>query len=258
MNELKEMKINDASLKGENEMINEYGNSIKAKIDKVVQNEAGMIQSAANMIFKTLKTEGKFFVVGSGHSHMMAEEIYVRAGGFAAIHPILDPELMLHQHPLKSTMVERLPGYAELLLNQYGVGAKDVLMVVSNSGRNSFPVEMAMGAKGRNCKVIALTNVTHSTQVSSRHSNGKKLMDVADLVIDNAGDFGDAATFVPGLETPVGATSTILGAFIMQSLIMEVVQNYVKDGMEPPVFRSSNIDGADEENRRLMEIYCRM
>lgn len=237
-------------------MIQEYGNSIKEKIDKVVQNEAGKIQAAADMIFETLSNDGKFFIAGSGHSHMMAEEIYVRAGGFAAIHPILDPELMLHQHPLKSTMVERLSGYADVLLDQYGVGSKDVLIVVSNSGRNAFPVEMALGAKGRYCKVIALTNLTHSLAVSSRHSSGKRLMDVADLVIDNAGDFGDAATKIPGLETPVGATSTILGAFIMQSLITEVVQNYVKEGMEPPVFRSSNVDGADERNRLLMEEYC--
>ena len=237
-------------------MIQNYGENIKSKIDKVILEDRESISKAASLIYQTIQSGGKFFVVGSGHSHMMAEEIYVRAGGFAAIHPILDPELMLHQHPLKSTMVERLSGYAEMLLDRYQVGKNDVIMIISNSGRNAFPVEMAMGAKERGSKVIAMTNLAHSSAVQSRHVSKKKLMDLADLVLDNGGDFGDAATEIMGLEPKVGATSTIMGAFIMQVLMMEVMGEYLKEGLEPPVFKSSNVDGADERNRNLMAEYC--
>ena len=167
------------------------------KLQQVLEQEMPNIRAAAELVTESCKRGGKFYVFGSGHSHMIAEELYLRAGGLALVHAILPPELMLHEMPNKSTYLERVEGYAQSLVELYRVEAKDTILVISNSGRNAVPVEMCLAAKAKGAKVIAMTSMQHSTGCTSRHSSGKKMYEIADVTIDNHGEPGDAAALQP-------------------------------------------------------------
>lgn len=227
----------------------------QSKLAEVLAHELPNIQKAADFVTESCRRGGKFYVFGSGHSHMIAEELYLRAGGLALVHGILPPELMLHEMPNKSTYLERVEGYAQSLVELYRVDEKDTVMVVSNSGRNPVPVEMCLAAKAKGAKVIAMTSMRHSSGCTSRHSSGKKMYEIADVTIDNCADPGDASFPIPGLDTCIGPTSSVTGITIAQALVCQVVNNLVQAGIEPPVFKSSNVDGGDEHNHRMFETY---
>ena len=225
------------------------------KLQQVLEHELPNIKIAADYVTESCKNGGKFYVFGSGHSHMIAEELYLRAGGLALVHGILPPELMLHEMANKSTYLERVEGYSQALVELYRVEARDTVMVISNSGRNAVPVEMCLAAKAKGAKVIAMTSMQHSANCTSRHSSGKKMYEIADVTIDNWGEPGDAAFPIEGLDTCIGPTSSITGITIAQALVCQVVDNLVKEGIEPPVFKSSNVDGGDEHNNRMFDKY---
>jgi len=157
--------------------------------------------------------------------------------------------------PNKSTYLERVEGYAKALVELYRVDEKDTILVISNSGRNAVPVEMCLEARKKGAGVIAMTSMKHSSGCTSRHKSGLKMYEIADVTIDNCGEIGDAAFPVEGLDTPVGPTSDAVGITIAQALVCEVVDKLVKAGIQPPVFKSSNVDGGDEHNNRMFETY---
>ena len=237
------------------ETIKRYFNHAQNMLEQVLEQELPNIQKAAEFVTESCKNGGKFYVFGSGHSHMVAEELYLRAGGLALVHGILPAELMLHEMANKSTYLERIEGYSKALVELYKVEAKDTIMVISNSGRNAVPVEMCLAAKETGAKVIAMTSMKHSVGCTSRHSSGKKMYEIADVTIDNCGEPGDAAFPIEGLDTTIGPTSSITGITIAQALVCQVVDNLVKAGIEPPVFKSSNVDGGDEHNNRMFDKY---
>lgn len=226
-------------------------------IEKIRDTQSEKIDAAGKLIASTHLAGHKFFVTGSGHSHTVAEEFYGRAGGLAFPVPIMTTELTLEEHPTKSSYVERLPGYAAILLELYGVSEGDTVLITSNSGRNAYPVEMALGAKERGAKVIAITNVDHSSKTSSRHSSGKKLMDLADIVIDNCGVEGDSAMQMEGMRAAICPTSSMANAFIVQSMVAACSEEMLKEGVEPPVFISLNSDGNETVNDELFAKYTR-
>ena len=233
-----------------------YLEYFQSKIQEVLENEVPNIEKAAQLMAESCLNGGRIYVFGSGHSHLIAEEMYVRAGGLALVHAILPPELALVNGMVtKSTLLERLEGYAPALIDLYHVGEKDILMVVSNSGRNPVPVEMCLAAKAKGAKVVALTSMKHSATCTSRHSCGKKIYEIADVTIDNRAEKGDAGLKIDGLETLVGPVSDGTGIAIAQALVNEVIDRMIQAGVEPPVFVSSNVDGGDEKNAHLYETY---
>lgn len=236
--------------------VDQYTRYLKEKLATALDQKEHILK-AARLITDSVKKGGRLYVFGTGHSHMIAEEIYARAGGFALVSAILEPSLMLHEQPNKSTYIERLDGYAEVLLKMNNISSKDTIMIISNSGRNPVPVEMAMKSREMGCHVIAMTSLAHSKKVSSRHKSGKRLFEIADVVIDNCADFGDAAFMIEGLDVPTGPISSFTGVALAQTLIVQTLELLVEDGIDPPLFRSSNVDGADEYNHMLFERYVK-
>ena len=226
-------------------------------IQKIKETQCEKIEKAGKLVAAAHMEGHKFFVTGSGHSHMVTEEFYGRAGGLAFPVPIMTTELTLEEHPVKSSYIERLPGYAKILGDLYGVGEGDVVLVASNSGRNAYPVEMALYAKEHGAKVIAITSVDHSLKTTSRHFSGKKLMDIADIVIDNCGVEGDAAMHLEGMQATICPTSSMANAFIVQSMTAACVEELLKHGVEPPVFISFNSEGTENVNDELFARYTR-
>jgi uncharacterized phosphosugar-binding protein len=232
-----------------------YYQYVTANLEKLFTTQSENMDEAATCIFEALQNGGRFLVTGSGHSHMFAEEFYTRAGGFAQVSPIMPSEFLLHEHPLKSTMIERLEAYAKVIFDLYKINAKDVLVIASNSGRNGMTVELARIAQKCGTKVIAFTNPNHPEDSQSRHSSGKYLDDFSDVVIDNCTGPGDAAFYVEEANTGMGATSTISGAFVAQTISILLAKKYHQAGLKPPVFKSSNVDGGDEWNKELFAKY---
>lgn len=232
-----------------------YFDFLKTKLNDLVETQSENIDKAADMIVESFLKGGRFYAFGTGHSHMIVEELYTRAGGLAFVKPILPSEMMLHELANKSSALERLPGYAKAILDLYPVGENDVFLIISNSGRNSAPVEMAMEAHKRGAKVICITSLKHSTKVTSRQNDGKKLYEVSDLVLDNQAEYGDAAYYVGEWNVPVAGTSDFIGIAIVQTLTVAIASKLAERGEEVPVFRSGNVDGAEEVNLKLHEKY---
>lgn len=213
------------------------------------------IQAAAEAVAKALETGHKVFAFGTGHSHMLAEEMFYRAGGLVKIVPILEEELMLHKSASDSTVTERRENYGRELYKKWNIRPGDVLFVFSNSGRNAVSVDMALEARENGVPVIALTNLNHAKSSSSRHPSGKSLHDIADIVLDNHGCVGDASIYIEKLGRNVAPTSTSAGAMILNAIESEAVDILCEKNIVPEVFASSNVDKGDEINNTFLEKY---
>lgn len=213
------------------------------------------ITKAASILSHSLSTKGWIYTCGTGHSHLLAEEIFYRAGGFARVRPLLLPQLMLHESATGSTDEERKEGYAPILFQEYAITTNDVLFLSSNSGRNAVPIELASYAREKGAKVIVITNLAHSKSVTSRHASGLKLYQLGDVVLDNFGEIGDAALTLEGLDTPVGPTSTAIGTALLQAICVEATAQLLAQGITPEVFASSNSDHQASHNEALLEAY---
>ncbi len=216
--------------------------------------EGPNIEAAAGMIADCVAAGGIVHVFGSGHSHMMAEEVFHRAGGLFAFNAMLDVNLTSFG-TLKAGMVERTEGYAKVILASFDVRPGEVVVVVSNSGINPVPIELAIEAKKLGATTIAITSAANYASAKSRHSSGRKLADVADLTVDSRVPAGDAILTFGGLDAPVAASSTTLGAALMNAIVAQTVELMLAAGKQPPVIVSMNVPGGDERNRELTERY---
>jgi uncharacterized phosphosugar-binding protein len=212
-------------------------------------NQAEAIRDAAQLVGEAIADGGSVYTFGSGHSQLLAREISERAGGLAPVFHLPDPTWGL---------MERIEGYGETLFEQYPVKPGEVVFVISNSGRNPEPVEFAMMARDRGLKVIVVTSLEHSKSVESRHSSGMKLYELGDIILDTGAPKGDAAIAFEGLPMKAGALSTVLGASIMNAVIIEAIQYLLAKDIDPPVLISANIDGSDEHNAEIMQRYNHM
>jgi uncharacterized phosphosugar-binding protein len=223
-----------------------YRDRIVAIIDHVIADQGAALDAARDAIATALAAGGVLHVAGSGHSHMLAEEVFYRAGGLAAAQAILDEDLMLHRGAIRSTRLERDSGRAAAVLDRYRIAPGDVVVVASNSGRNAYPVELAQIARDKGAVVIALTSLAHSRAVTSRHASGKRLFELADIVLDNGGELGDAALEVPGLGARMGPTSSVIGLWLLNTLVAEAAEAVVAKGGTVDVYVSANADRPGE------------
>ena len=234
--------------------IDVYFNNLAELIARTHETQKDALEAAASKMAECQKNGGMVYTFGTGHGHLLALEIFYRAGGMARLCPILDEKLMLHISAAGSTLEERDEAWVEKLLEKYPIQAGDVLIDMSNSGRNAVPVLLAAQARKRGAYVIALTSMQHTGAVTSRNRLNLRLFETADLVLDNGGVLGDAS-YQAADGSMVGATSTAVGAAMLQALVCRVKELSLEEGFEADFFKSSNVDGGDEWNNRLIERY---
>lgn len=232
-----------------------YLETIREQLESVAATQREAIERVSGWCADCLGTERWIYLFGTGHSHLLAEELFYRAGGLTRVVPMLHGPLMLHESAAESTRFERDIGLVEGLLETYPIDAGDVLVVASNSGRNPVPVELALQAAARGARVCAIVNRRHGERWPSRHPSGKRLADVAEIGIDNCGVPGDACVPVPALNASVGASSTVVGAAILQMIACGAVEKAMEQGVKPEVFMSSNADDAEAHNAGLLKSY---
>ncbi|SNY90205.1 Uncharacterized protein, contains SIS (Sugar ISomerase) phosphosugar binding domain [Cohaesibacter sp. ES.047] len=209
------------------------------------------MKAAADAIVKSARSDGRIYIFGTGHSHMMAEEMHYRAGGLAITVPILAAPTMIHEGAIAGTKYERLEGIVSPIFERYNIQPDDVLVVISNSGVNAAPIEAARIGRDIGCTVIGLTSLDYSTA----SANGRqRLADLADIVIDNGAPPGDAIMSIPGSALKVGPVSTAIGMTILNAIFVEVATQLASDG-DAPIYLSANMPGAKEINQKLVERY---
>ncbi|MBN2224913.1 MAG: SIS domain-containing protein [Deltaproteobacteria bacterium] len=228
---------------------------VNRQIREMVDSEGAAIKSAAAVVAGAIEMDGIIHTFGSGHSALIAQEIFCRAGGIVPINAILDPSFLLSDGAMRSTNMERLPGAASISLAGHQIRSGDAAIIISNSGKNQAPVEMALKLKELGVKIIAITSMKHTQSVKPSHPSGKRLFEVADVTVDNHANTGDASISVPGVKALVGPTSTIMGSLIVQSIIIDAVALLAKKGKAPAIFVSVNMEvsNLEELSREYMK-----
>ncbi len=241
------MKEND-----KNSGIERYYRKILALQTEVIESQRQILEDTAAQMATIIAQDGRIFIFGTGHSHMMAEEAFFRAGGLAPVIPIFSSALMLHEKPNFSSLLERTGGLAEVLLDEYQVRTGEMILIFSNSGVNRLPVELAIKAKDRGLFVVSVSSLAYA-RMAPMSSLGKRLDEVADIAIDNYGKPGDGLVKIQGTDWCVGPSSTISGALIWNCLATECVMRLHASGTPLPVFASLNMPGAAEHNAELLD-----
>ena len=233
----------------------EYLDGLLALVTRIRQEQCVQIRQAAELVADTLAIDGIVHTFGTGHSHLLAEEAFFRAGGLVAINPIRDRRLMMLEGALASTNSEREHGLARSILARYVVNPGDIGIIMSNSGRNAVPIEMALEMRARQAKVVAITSLGHSRRAASRHVSGKRLFELADVVLDNGVAEGDALVDVPGIDRPMGPGSTVSGAALLNAVLIEASALAATRGLRVAVLRSANLDDGDRELEKSIAPY---
>jgi len=227
-----------------------YLKNLIAKLEQLAANDEA-IEKASIAIAGSLEKDGLIHVFGTGHSHMLAEEMFYRAGGLGSVNPILEEDLMLHKNASRSTELERDAHLASQILGKHKLSKGDIFIIASNSGGNALIEAMANEVRRRGLVLIAITSIQHATSNSAR-VQGRKLHELADIVIDNLGGVGDATISYAQFREKVGPSSTVLGAAIVNSLSVRAVEILLERGFRPKVFSSSNLMSGDGHNNELI------
>lgn len=232
----------------------EYLNVIKNHLDKVERTQTENMLKASKMVAKTIENDGLIYIFGCGHSHLIALDCFYRAGGLANVYPILDEKLMLHESASYSSVLEKDEKSVLGLLDKYDITSNDVLIVISVSGKNGSPVQMALDGLNKGVNVIGIGSSSYFND-KPKHSSGKLLKDACTVFIDNCVPHGDAVCDV-GLNGVLSSPiSTPITSYIMQNVIVEAERIAVKNGAKPAIFMSGNIEGGAEYNVSLIEKY---
>ena len=232
----------------------EFAAAAQRALAQAFEAEAVPLDQASEWIADAIAAGGVLRVFGTGHSRLLAEEIFYRAGGLVPVEAILDDDVSGYRDVTKSELAERLEGLGELIVAHSRIAPPDLLLVISQSGRNAVPIEAAQAARARGLRTVALTSLKHAAGQPSRHSSGLHLHEVVDLAIDNGVPDGDCAVRLDsGLL--MGPLSGVVGAALAQALVIGAAEKLRQRGIDPPVFRSGNVDGGREANDVLIERY---
>jgi len=230
--------------------VREYINGLQGVLSRIADEQGENIRRAGKIVADSLGSGGIIHTFGTGHSHIIAEDAFFRAGGIAAINPILDERFIFLKGALASTRAERESGIAAELIKQESIGPNDAGIIISNSGRNAAPIEMAVEMQNRGVPVVAITSIGQSRASRSRHASGKRLFEIADIVVDNCVPSGDALVKIDGIESMSGASSTVAGSAIIHSIVIEALAELADRGVSPSVLPSANAGDAAADTLR--------
>ncbi|MFE7646182.1 SIS domain-containing protein [Streptomyces phaeoluteigriseus] len=226
-------------------------------LQRVRDEEAAAVEAAGVLLADTVASGGRLFAFGAGHSSLAAQDVVYRAGGLALMNLLAVPGVVgVDVTPATlGSALERVDGLASAVLDTSPVRAGDALVIVSLSGRNALPVEMALNARALGVKVIGVTSVAYATETTSRHASGTFLKDHCDLVLDSKIAVGDAELTLDTVPAPFAPASTVVTAALLQAVMATAAASLAARGIEPPLLRSGNIDGGHEWNGRIMDEY---
>jgi len=230
-----------------------YFNEISRLLTQLEQTQSAVMQAAAQKIAQCLKNGGVLHTFGCGHSGSAAVEPFDRSGCFVAVNAILDPGLMFQHGAHQGTDLERLEGYSPLVMKHHDLRPGDILLVFSNSGRNPAGIDAVLYAKEKGLFTIAFTAASAHAQSKSRHSSGKLLKDVADLVIDNCASKNETCLTLGQLD--IAPLSTIAFTAALHHILYQAAVILAEQGVPPPVYKSGNAAGNDEYNMTLSAKY---
>ena len=227
----------------------EYFEKVTQLIRAISEAETKNIEKAAEWVSEVIIADQIIHAFGSGHSHIIGMELFTRAGGLANVNTILDDLVLSSGGARRGAAIERVSGLADILWDKYKISSSDIMIIISNGGRNAMPIEMAMRAKKEGLKVIAITSLTQSKSYPSRHSSGKQLYEIADLVIDNHVPSGDGLMEEQGKL--IGPASSIAGMLLVNTITTEAMKIAAGKGTALPIYHSQNIDGYSNEELYL-------
>ncbi|HPW52782.1 MAG TPA: SIS domain-containing protein [Erysipelotrichaceae bacterium] len=226
-------------------MYYEYSEKIMALCKQAEEVNKEALKTFAEKIAENIENDKLIHTFGTGHSHMLGIELFVRAGGLGNVNAMLDPDTLTSSGARRSGALEQTCGVADIIYDSYLIMPGDMMIITSNSGRNAMPIEMAARAQKEGVFTVAVTNMRQSKAATSRHPSGKKLYDYADLIIDNCVPTGDAMMDIDGIKT--GPASSIVTMFLLNIAVTEAMKIVVSHGKRPYVFQSQNVDGANNE-----------
>ncbi|MGW0546052.1 SIS domain-containing protein [Streptomyces altiplanensis] len=241
----------------ESKLAGQFFDAAIGLLHRVRDEEAGNIAAAGAAIAGTVAAGGRLFAFGAGHSSLAAQDVVYRAGGLALMNLLAVPGTVgVDVTPATlGSALERVDGLAGAVLDSSPAEPGDVLVVISLSGRNALPVEMAMNAQALGLKVIGVTSLAYARETKSRHVSGTYLKDHCDIVLDSKIAVGDAELTAEGIEAPFAPASTVVTSALMQAVLATAAGDLAERGIEPPLLRSGNVDGGHEWNGRVMTEY---
>ncbi|MFE0174209.1 SIS domain-containing protein [Streptomyces sp. NPDC059002] len=245
------------SAKSESKLIGQYFDAAIDLLQRVRDEESGNVAAAGTLLADAVEGDGRLFAFGAGHSSLAAQDVVYRAGGLALMNLLAVPGVVgVDVMPATlGSALERVDGLAGAVLDSSPARPGDVLVIISLSGRNSLPVEMAMNARALGLKVIGVTSVAYATQTRSRHVSGTFLKDHCDVVIDSKVAVGDAELSLDGVDAPFGSASSVVTNALMQSMMAAAIEQLAARGVQPPLLRSGNVDGGHDWNGHVFEQY---
>ncbi len=239
-----------------------YFHEATARLRGLLDNQREALDRAAGLCTEAIAADGLIHLFGCGHSRMLCEEMTPRQGCFVGWHTLVELGLTFHNlivgpNGLRQSLhLEKTPGYAEQILRNFAFGPRDVMIVISTSGIREVIVEMAEGARQRGLSVIAVVSRLHCEQAKPAHASGKKLIDLADVVLDNGAPVGDSLLTLEGSSSRTGPFSTVGGALVMNMLRCEVAQRLVDRGIEPVFLPSHQFVGSRTVEEQLEHFYA--
>ncbi|MER7777844.1 SIS domain-containing protein [Streptomyces sp. NPDC096191] len=236
------------------------GQFLDAAIDllrRVRDEEADSVEAAGTLLADTVERGGRLFAFGAGHSSLAAQDVVYRAGGLALMNLLTVPGVVgVDVMPATlGSALERVDGLASAVLDSSPLREGDVLVIISLSGRNAMPVEMAMNARALGVRTIGVTSVAYASETSSRHSSGTFLKDHCDIVLDSKIAVGDAELTLDTVPVPFAPASTVVTSALMQAMMATAAGALADRGIEPPLLRSGNVDGGHDWNGRVLAQY---
>ena len=242
-------------------VVSAYLSAARNIVDRICDTQWDAIEQAAEICANTIAGDGLVHMFATGHSRMFVEEMFPRHGSFPGFHPIVELSLTFHNQVVgangqrQAMFIEHVEGLAEVILRNFVIKAPDSFLIYSNSGVNEVVVDMGLEVKKMGLPLMVVVSVEHCEASSPKHSSGKKLIDIADVVLDNCTPAGDALVNINGLADPVGPGSTIGAATVTNALKVAVAEKLTLLGKPPLVLTSSYFIGAEASKQRFDESY---